>query len=377
MTIGIREHRPGRDIEDFLRLPELLYRGDPGFVTPLYMEQRERITPAKNPFFQHAEATLFTAYKDGKLVGRISAQVDREHLARHKDDCGFYGFFDTTNDARVGRALVDAAATWLKVRGMKRMRGPFSLSINEEAGTLVEGQAEPPMLFMPYHRAYQDAITTAAGLSKCKDLLGWRYVVGDVPERARKAHEEVLLMPEVRIRPAKKARLLEEVRIIMEIFNDAWRDNFGFVPLTEAELAKMAQDLKLILDEEIVLIAEVDGQPAAMALALPNVNEALHDLNGRLLPFGLPKLLYRLKVKRPKSARLILLGIKHEFRNKKRYGGLSTALYVEIAKRGGAVGYEWGELGWTLEDNRPVNLGIRLMGGQVYKRYRLYEKSLV
>src|SRR3954462_13327247 len=140
------------------------------------MEQRERLTPAKNPFFQHAEATLFTAYKDGKLVGRISAQVDREHLARYHDDCGFFGFFDTINDVRVGRALVDAAATWLKVRGMKVMRGPFSLSINEEIGTMIEGQAEPSMLFMPYHRAYQDAVTQAVGLTKVKDLYSWRYV---------------------------------------------------------------------------------------------------------------------------------------------------------------------------------------------------------
>lgn len=377
MTIRIREHRPGRDLDAFLSLPEQLYRGDPGFVAPLFFEQRERLTPGKNPFFQHAEATLFTAYKDGKLVGRISAQVDREHLARYKDDCGFYGFFDTVNDARVGRALVDAAATWLKVRGMKKMRGPFSLSINEETGTLVEGQAEPSMIMMPYHRAYQDAVTTGSGLSKVRDLLSWKYVVGEIPERARKAHEEVMIMPEVRMRSVRKSRLSEDVRIAADIFNDAWQNNFSFVPMTEAELAKMAQDFKLFLDDQIAVIAEIDGHPAAMAIAMPNLNEAIHDLDGRLFPLGLPKLLYRTKIKRTKSARLILLGIKSEYRNKKRYGGLSAAIYVEMAKRGAAVGYEWGELGWTDEQNRPVSLGIRLMGGEVYKRYRIYEKSLV
>src|SRR5690606_34130162 len=171
----IREHPPGRDLDPFLRLPQLLYKGDPGFVMPLYMEQRERLTPAKNPFFEHADGTLFTAYRNGELVGRISAQIDRQHLAQHHDGCGFYGFFDTINDERVGRALIDAAATWLKVRGMGRMRGPFSLSINEECGTLVEGQAEPSMVMVPYHRPYQDAITKSAGLVKCKDLLTWKY----------------------------------------------------------------------------------------------------------------------------------------------------------------------------------------------------------
>lgn len=376
MTIRIREHRPGRDLDAFLSVPELLYKGDPGFVQPLYMEQRDRLTPSKNPFFQHAEGTLFTAYRDGQLVGRISAQIDREHLERYRDGCGFYGFFDTINDARVGRALTEAAATWLKVRGMRRMRGPFSLSINEEAGTMVEGQAEPSMIMMPYHRAYQDSVTTSAGLVKCKDLLSWRYVVGNVPERARKAHEELTLMPEVRIRSVRRSKLDADVRLAMEVFNDAWSENFHFVPMTEAELKKMAQDFRLILDEELAFLAEVNGKPAAIAIALPNLNEALHDANGRLFPFGLPKLIYRLKVKRPKSARLILLGIKSEYRSKKRYGGLSTALYVEMNRRAQALGYEWGELGWTLEDNRPVNLGIRMMGGEAYKRYRIYEKTL-
>jgi GNAT superfamily N-acetyltransferase len=376
VSIRIREHRPGKDLDAFLRVPELLYKGDPGFVMPLYMEQRERLTPAKNPFFEHADATLFTAYRDGQLVGRVSAQVDREHLVHHNDGAGFYGYFDTVNDARVGKALIDAAASWVRSRGMTTLRGPFSLSINEEMGTLVEGQAEPSMLMMPYHRAYQDEITLAAGLSKCKDVLSWKYVVGDIPRRAIDAHAEVKSMPEVLLRSMRFSHLLEDTRIMQDVFNDAWHDNWGFVPMTAREVEKMAADLKLILDQNIALVAEVHGKPAAVALALPNVNEASHDINGKLTPLGLAKLVYRLKVKRPKSARLILLGIKREFRNKKRYGGLSAALYVEMANRGARVGYEWGELGWTLEDNRPVNLGIKMMGAVPYKRCRVYEKSL-
>ena len=376
MSTQIREHHPGRDIDAFIRLPELLYQGDPGFVMPLLMEQRDRLNPAKNPFFQHAEATLFTAWQHGKVVGRISAQIDREHLGRYADGCGFFGFFDTINDPQVGEALVSAASSWLKARGMTVMRGPFSLSINEECGTLVEGQAEPAMIMMPYHRAYQDAVAQACGLSKKKDLFAWKYLVGEVPTRAKKAHEEIMALPEVRIRPVRRATAKEDVRVVMEVFNDAWSENFHFVPMTEPELAKMVEDMKLLLDEQIALIAEIDGKPAAISVALPNLSEASRDIHGRLFPFGLAKLLYRLKVQRTKSARLVLLGIKKEFRNKKRYGGLSTALYVEMAKRGAQVGYEWGELGWTLEDNRPVNLGIKAMGGSVYKRYRIYEKSL-
>jgi hypothetical protein len=377
MAIRILEHRPGEDLDAFLRVPELLYKGDPGFVMPLYMEQRDRLTPSKNPFFQHAEATYFTAYLDGQLAGRISAQIDREHLSRYADGCGFYGFFDTVNDPRIAKALIDAASSWLRSRGMQKMRGPFSLSINEECGTLVEGQAEPSMIMMPYHRPYQDALTLGAGLTKCKDLFGWKYVVGEIPKRALAAYEEVRAMPEVVIRSVRLSDFQSELRLLMEVFNDAWSENFHFVPMTEAELTKMAKDMRLLIDEQIALVAEVSGRPAAVALSIPNLNEAIHDLNGRLFPLGLPKLIYRLKIKRPKSARLILLGVKKEIRTKKRYGGLSTALYVEMAQRGARVGYEWGELGWTVEDNRPVNLAIKMMGGELYKRYRIYEKSLV
>jgi hypothetical protein len=377
VSIRIREHRPGHDLEAFLRVPEELYEGDPGFVAPLRMMVKEQLTPGKNPLFQHADVALFTAYQDDKLAGRISAQVDRQHLDRYHDACGLFGFFDTINDPRVGKALVDAAASWLKQRGMRTMRGPFSLSINEESGTMVLGHAEPSIFGTPYHRPYQDGIALAAGLTQCKDLLSWRYSVGRLPERAKRAHAEVLAMPEVRIRSVRLSHLQEDIAAVMDVFNDAWADNFHSVPLTAAELAKLVKDLKFVIDERIALLAEVNGKPAAIAIALPNLNEALFDLHGRLFPLGLPKLLYRLKLKRPKSAILRLLGVKGEVRHKKRYGGLSTALYVEMAQRAESIGYEWGELGWTLEDNRPVNLAIKMMGGELYKRHRIYEKSLI
>jgi hypothetical protein len=260
---------------------------------------------------------------------------------------------------------------------MRNMRGPFSLSINEESGTMVEGHAEPSFFGTPYHRAYQDSISLAAGLTPCKDMLSWRYVVGDIPERAKRAHTEVLAMPEVKIRSVRLSHLQEDIQAVMDVFNDAWADNFHALPMTTAELAQLVKDLRLVLDERVALLAEINGKPAAIAIALPNLNEATADLHGRLFPLGLPKLLYRLKLKHPKTAILRLLGVKREYRQKKRYGGLSTALYVEMAQRGASIGYEWGELGWTLEDNRPVNLAIKMMGGQLYKRHRIYEKSLL
>ncbi|MEM9188228.1 MAG: hypothetical protein AAGF12_03590 [Myxococcota bacterium] len=376
MAVEIREHRPGDDPGPFIQAAHEVYRGDPNWVAPLEMEIKDRLNPSKNPFFEHAQASYFTAWRGGRPVGRVTAQIDEEHLRIHKDDAGFFGFFDTVDDDEVATALIDAATRWLGRRGMKKIRGPFSLSINEETGLLVEGFDYPPAIMMPHSRSYQGALAEAAGLSKLKDLYAWRYEVGEFKPRALRAWEQVQTLPEVRLRSVRRADMESELRIIMDIFNDAWRHNWGFVPATEAELKKTAQDMKLILDEDLAFIAEVEDRPVGMCIALPNVNEAARDLGGKLFPLGLPKLFWRLKVRGPKTARLILLGIREELRGVKRYGGLSMAMYVEIAKRGGKKGYEWGELSWTLEDNHPVNLGIKAMGAKIYKRYRVYEKEI-
>ncbi|MCS6797529.1 MAG: hypothetical protein NZ898_03185, partial [Myxococcota bacterium] len=359
MSVAIREHRPGAIPRAFFELPFEVYRGDRAWVPPLFKEVRDRLTPGVNPWFDHGEAVVLTAWEGSRCIGRCTAQVDREHLRTHDDGAGFFGFLDTVDRADVVDALLRAAAAWLARRGMRRMRGPFSLCINEECGMLVEGFDTPPVLMMPHHRPYQGALVERVGLTRCKDLFAWKYVVGDIPPRAQRAWEQVRAMPEVRLRSVRKARLREELRTVMDIFVDAWADNWGFVPPTEAEVQKMGAQLGLLIDEDLAFFAEVHGRPVAMCIALPNLNEAIADLAGRLFPFGLFKLLWRLKVRTPRSARLMLLGIRKELRGVKRYGGLSTALYVEIARRGAAKGYEWGELSWTLEDNHPVNLGIR------------------
>ncbi len=376
MAIEIRQHAPGRDLGDFIKVPYLIFKNDPSWIAPLDFMVKEQLSPSKNAFFEHAEVALFTAWKNGELVGRISAQVDQEHLKRWKDDVGFFGFFDTIDDAEVGKALMAAAEGWLKQRGVKTMRGPMSLSVNEELGTLVEGFDTPAMVMMSHHKPYQGAIVEACGLTKVKDLFCWRYDVGELPPRALKAYGEIKAMPEVKLRTISLKNIEQELKLVLEIQDDAWRDNWGHVSLTETEAKKAVEALKLVVMQDLAILAEIDGKPAGMCIALPNLNEAARDLHGKLLPLGWAKLLYRLKVKNPSTARLCLLGIKREFRSVKRYGALSLAMVAEIQQRGRAMGVNWGELSWTLEDNAPVNLLIRSMKGKLYKKYRVYERAL-
>lgn len=376
MSIEIREQAPGSSLTAFNAFAHEIYANDPAWIAPLEMEVGDRLSPKANPFFQHGEATIFTAWRDGKMVGRCTAQVDREHLRVHADDTGFFGFFDTIDDPEVARALLGAAEAWLRERGMKTMRGPYSLNINEEAGCLVDGFEHPPVLMMPHATRYQATLLEACGMEKARDLFAWHYKVEPPPERARKAHEAVSQMPEVKFRSVRRKDMRKELDHILEIFNDAWQHNWGFVPATPAEIEKMAKDMSLLIDEDIAFFAEIDGRPVAVCIALPNLNEAAHDIGGKLFPFGVFKMLWRLKVKKVKSARLLILGIRTELRGQKKYGALSTAIYAELAQRGIKAGYEWAELGWTLENNQPINLGIRAMKAKHYKTYRVYERPI-
>ena len=375
MSVQVRRHRPGKDLDDFKNVAFEIYRDDPAWIPPLDMEISDRLTPRKNTFFEHAEVALFTAWKGGTPVGRISAQIDHEHLRLHRDNAGFFGFFDTVDDQEVASALVESAQSWLRDRGIARMRGPFSLSINEETGLLVEGFDSPPVLMCPHHRDYQGRLAEGAGLRKAKDCYGWRYEVKEPVPRAQRAWEAIAALPEVKFRTVDTKRLNTEVYDILGVFNDAWQHNWGFVPATDAEAKKMASDLKLILNE-LSFFAELDGQPVGICICPPNLNEVTRDFGGKLSPANVAKLVWRLKVREPKSARLMLLGIKTELRGKKRYAPLAMAIIAELIRRGRRLGYEWAELGWTLEDNRLINAAIRSVGAELYKRYRIYEKPI-
>ena len=378
MTLEIREHRPGSpDLDAFLRFPHTLYDGDRGWVRPLRGEARRQLDPRKNPFFEHAEAAFFTAWRDGRIVGRCSAQIDHEHLRIHDDGAGFFGFFDTVDDAEVGRRLIAAASDWCAARGMSRMRGPFSLCINEEIGLMVEGFEAPSMILTPYHRPYQAKILAAAGLRPVKDVITWEHDCSLPPPRAMRAYENIMALPEVTIRPIDKRHLAREMAIVRDIFNEAWQDNWGFVPWTDAELRKAVKDFELILIESLALVAEIEGEPAAIAICIPNLNEAIRDLDGRLGPFGLIKLLWRTKVKPPSSAKLPLLGLRRSVRRHRRYAGLATALCVAIYHGLKKLDIDRAELGWTLEDNHLVNAVIERIGARPVKRHRIFERQLV
>jgi hypothetical protein len=378
MAIEIRAHQPGRDTEDFIRAGSVVFKDDPSWVKPLDMMISDRLNPKKDPFYRHAEVALFTAWKDGRLCGRTSATVDRSWLATWKDATGHFGYFDTIDDPEVARALLTRAEEWLRMKGMKRMNGPMSLSANHEIGVLVDGFS-PPVLDMGHSRTYQGALAEKCGLVKEKDLYAFHYDTKDgFNARTQNAWEQIRGMPEVRLRTVDLGRFREELDLIMEIYNETWAGKWGYVPISSDELDKMASDLKLVIDRDMAFIAEVDGKPAGMCICVPNLNEVIRDLDGKLFPGGWAKIIYRVKIKHPSSARLILLGVREAIRkNVKRYGYLSAAMYVEVAKRGMAKGYTWAELSWTREDDSPINLGIRSMGGKVYKTYRVYEKSLV
>ncbi|MCC6215250.1 MAG: hypothetical protein IT376_10295 [Polyangiaceae bacterium] len=373
--LEIAETPIGGKLREFLDAVDVVYREDPRWIRPLDLDVAGRLTP-KNPFFEHGEATTFVARRAGRAVGRCSAQIDRSHLERYRDDTGFFGFLDTVDDPEVAEALLEAAQEWLRRRGLRRVRGPLSLNINEEVGCLVDGFDTPPMLMMPHHRPYQGGLIERAGFAKVKDLYAWRYEVGDVNRRAQRGYDEIAALPEVRVRAIDPKRMADDVSTVMSVFNDAWSDNWGFVPLSRSELAKMAKDLELLLIPELGCIAEIEGEPAAVALALPNVNEMIGDLNGKLLPFGVAKLLWRLKVRGPSSARLLILGIRKRWRHVRKYAALSAYLYVRMNEAAARAGIRWGELSWTLEDNAPVNVGIKMMGGTIYKTYRIYERAL-
>ena len=363
------------DLNAFIKLPFRLYEDDANWVPPLLYLERQRFAPKTNPFLQHADHQLFLARRDGKVVGRISAQVDHEHNRFHQDRTGFFGFFESEDEPETARALLDAAEDWLRARDMEAVRGPLSFSINQEVGLLIDGFGMPPMIMTPHARPYYGPLIEGAGFHKVKDLYAWRYDTETVPPKARRAVDELRQRPDITIRTGDIRHLDEEIATILEVFNSTWSDNWGFVPVTPAEASHLGQEIRQIADTNLVVIVEVQGETAGVVLALPNINEAIHDLNGHLFPLGWAKLLWRLKVSHLKTGRLMILGVKKEFRTR-RYLALAYLLCDEVYRRARDGGYRWAEFSWTLEDNNAVNTIIRNVGCHIYKTYRLYEKPL-
>ena len=364
-----------RGLRQFIRLPWSIYRDDPAWVPPLLMERHQHLS-SSNPFFEHAKCKFWLAYRGATPVGRISAQIDQLHLKRYEDSTGFFGLLEAEDEAETFRILLNAAETWLGDQGMRRVLGPFNLSINQECGLLVEGFDTPPAVMMGHARPYYSARVEENGYRKEKDLLAYRV---DADFELTRAMRAVIARAgkHVHVRRLRKARFGEELQILQDIFEDAWSQNWGFVPFTKAEFEHLGQNLKHIVYDDYVRIAEVDGSPEAMIIGIPNVNEVIRDLNGRLLPFGWLKLLWRLKVTRPKTARVPLMGVRRRHHNSL----LGAALALMVIDRSRRPGVDYGvkevELSWILDDNKGMRNILESLGGVVYKRYRIFAKDLV
>ncbi|HZX64256.1 MAG TPA: N-acetyltransferase [Myxococcales bacterium] len=380
-AIEVRPVRTKKEIETFLRVPWTLgMKSDPNWVPPLLDDYRRQLDPKKSPFLEHGEIECFLAFRDGVPAGRISAQIDREFDRVHPEDPGvaFFGFFECADDPAVSRALFAAAEGCAKGKGRTKLRGPFTPDSKGEIGVLVMGFDTPPRIGMGHNKPHLGGMVEAAGYAKAKDFYAWWYVSGNIDERTKRIAARTKGLPNVRIRTMDLANFRSEVDIVRDVFNSAWKDNWGFIPFTNKELEIIATEYKMFVDTEIALVAEVDGKPAAICFAIPDVNEMVRDFDGELKrnPLNLLKLLYRNKFQRPHHARVILLGVKEEYRYSHRYGTLAAALYVEVAERGMKRGYVSGELSWTLEDNVLINRGIERLGAKQYKTYRVYEKAI-
>jgi GNAT superfamily N-acetyltransferase len=366
--------RTAAEIRRFLKVPYAIYAGDPYWVAPLIMDLKQ-VFEDRNPFFQHAEMQLWVARRGGRDVGRIAGIVDRTHNELHGERTAFFGFFESVNDSGVSAALFQAVFDWARGRGMQRLLGPVNPSLNEECGLLVDGFDSSPVIMMPYNPRYYIDLIVGAGFVKTKDLLAfYRDIAGSSIERLDRIVEVFRRrQKDITIRPLRKATLQQDLQEIKNVYNAAWERNWAFVPMTDAEIDFMAARLKPLLMEGIVWIAEVEDEPVGFLLALPDFNEPLKPLRGRLLtPRLLGFLPYALGWKRPRIARVLVLGVKAQYRNR----GIESVMLAEALRAGQAAGFQASEASWTLEDNVAVNRLIETLGARVYKTYRIYERAL-
>ena len=375
--LTIRPVETKKDKKAFVDFAWDVYRDDPAWVPPLKDEVHGLITPGKNPWFEHAKAQLWLAERDGKVVGRISAQVDelvQEHMGQ---GTGQWGFLDAL-DQEAAHALLATAEDWLRQQGMKTSLGPISLSIWDEPGLEIEGFEEDPTAMMGHHRPEYRGWIESAGYQKAKDLLTYEVDIAHWNDpkidRLISAGER---NPHIRIRMADKSKFAEEARTILNILNEAWSNNWGYVPLTESEIAYAGKKLKPIIYNELVRIAELDGEPVAFMLTIPDINELMKDLNGELFPFNFIKLLWRLRNPRTRRARVPLMGVVKKLHHS-RMASMLAFMMIEYTRREAVkkFGINVGEFGWILEDNKGMLSIAELPGARVNHRYRIFEKAL-
>lgn len=371
MSIAIREVETARDRRAFVRFPWSIYRDDPLWVPPLLIDVATRLNRRKNPFFLHSDAQLFLAWRGGRVVGRIAAIENRRHRQIHGDDVGFFGWFESERDPEVASALFARAESWLLERGCDAMRGPASFSLNDECGLLVEGFHRPPALMTPWNPPWYAELVEGCGFEKVMDLHSFRMPVDDFDvERIGRFAELIGRRENVTIRNFDRRDFRREVERVMAIYNQAWEDNWGFVPMTDAELEHMAKALKPLLEPRLVAFAEVDGEPIGFSLVVPDVNPLIKRIDGRLLPFGFWTLMRG--VRRTPGIRLMAMGVVRAFHRK----GIDSLLYLDAFRNSKKTNKVQSEIGWVLETNPVMINTIEKIGGIRDRTHRLYQRGI-
>jgi len=377
--IKIKRVKNSKDWKVFFDLPKMIYQENNYWVAPIELSVKEQLDVNKNPFFRHASMAAFLAYQNDQCVGRIVAVVDDNHNNFHKEQTAFFGYFESTNDQEVAKALLDQANAWAKEKDMKVLRGPVNLSTNNECGLLVEGFEDSPTVMMSYHLPYFQTLLENYGFKKSKDLLAYQVDTDSkMSERLLKHSERLQKRRSIGFRPVNMKRFKQELDCILDIYNDAWEANWGFVPMDRVEFQAVAKELKAVIDPGLVLIAEVRNQPVGFALALPDVNQAVKKMkDGKLLPFGLLKFLWNYKGPGKKKTisrcRILTLGIKRKFQEV----GLGPLFYAEYVRKAKQLGYDYGEASWVLEDNAAMNKSLERMCGKRTKVYRIYDRDIL
>jgi len=367
----------GSDAEKnkFIEFPYKFYKGNKYWVEPLRFDVKNNLDEKKNPFYKHAKIKLWLAYKNSELCGRIAGIINDTHNKFYNDKVGFFGFFESENDINISNALFEKAAEFVKENGMDTLRGPVNPSTNDECGLLTDSFDLPPVMLMPYNPEYYLKLYDGFGLKKAKDLYAFwisKDVIKNEPmmNKLNRISEMIIKKENLTIRNVNMKDFKNEVQKVREIYNNAWQENWGFVPMTVEEFNFIADNLKLAVDPDYVEFAEIDGNPIGFSLALPDINQAIKGLNGKLFPFGFIKFL--LNKKKIDQLRVIIMGVKKEYHKK----GIDAVFYRNVIKAGNRKGIRGAEISWVLEDNLAMKQTAEKLGAHVYKTYRIFDKTL-
>lgn len=376
-TITIQTVSGGQSMKDWLAVPFTVFAGDPNWIAQLNILEKHRISRTGAPFFTFGEAEFFVAYRDGKPVGRISAQINKRHLETHHDNTGHFGFFECIDDWDVASALIESASSWLKSRGMTKIAGPFTLSINEECGCLIAGFDSPPAMLMPHGRPWFGPLLEKAGMTKVIDLYAYRTKPGVVPPRIDQlATRAAARFKNLSIRQFNMRYWRKEIDLLVEIYNDAWGKAWGFVPFSGAEIDALATELRPFFRNEYGRFLMIDGKEVGIAVGIPDVNNIIAPFHGRLLPFNWAKLIWGLRAEKAKSLRIPFLGVRQAWQTSPLGSSLVILLARELIHQAADYDIDWAEFSWVREtDPRMMALGEVAAGAPV-KTYRIYEKAL-